>query len=153
VDGARSHPVVPGWLLLVLRVVGAALLAAMAWIHLGLWNDGYSSIDWIGPLFMVNTIAGFGMAVAVLVAPQRWLAAVAALGALLLAGTLGALWLTVWVGLFGFQESTQADMFWETVWVEAVGTVVLAALAVLAFPRLRVTSDAASRADRVRVRG
>jgi len=152
VDGARSRPAAPAWLLLVLRVVGAALLVAMAWIHLDLWNDGYDSIDWIGPLFLVNVVAGFVMAIAVLAAPQRWLAPVAALGSLLLLGTLGALCLSVWVGLFGFQESTKADLFWETVWVEAVGAVVLAVLAVLAFPRSRLTAGAQDRADRVRVR-
>lgn len=147
-DGARSGPAAP---LLLLRLVGAGLLAAMAGIHLYLWNDGYSTIDWIGPLFMVNAVAGFAMALAVLLAPRRRLAVVAALGALLQAGTLGALCLATWVGLFGFRESTRAELFWETVWVEAAGAVVLAVLAVLAFPRTRV-APAASPVDRVRVR-
>jgi hypothetical protein len=133
-------------------VVGAGLLAVMAGIHLHLWNDGYDTIDWIGPLFLVNVIAGFGMCLAVLAAPRRWLAAVAALGALLQAGTLGALILTTWVGLFGFQESTQAELFWETVWVEAAGAVVLAVLAVLAFPRTRSATAATSRTDGVHAR-
>jgi hypothetical protein len=152
VDGTRSRPAATRPLLLLLRIAGAALLVAMAWIHLDLWNDGYRTIDWIGPLFMVNVVAGFAMALAVLLAPQRWLSAVAALGALLLAGTLAALCLSVWVGLFGFQESTRAELFWETVWVEAAGTVVLAALAVLALPRQRVFRGGRNRADRVRVR-
>jgi hypothetical protein len=39
------------------------------------------------------------------------------------------------VGLFGFVESTQADWYWETVWIEVAGTVVLAALAFLAARR------------------
>ncbi|MGY1742230.1 MULTISPECIES: hypothetical protein [unclassified Blastococcus] len=150
-DGTSGRPAAP-WLVLLLRVVGAGLLVAMAGIHLYLWQDGYDTIDWIGPLFMVNVIAGFALALAVLAAPGRWLAAVSALGALLQAGTLGALCLSVWVGLFGFQESTRAELFWETVWVEAAGAVVLAVLAVLAFPRSGVTRGTPSRTDRVRVR-
>ncbi|MGY1771834.1 hypothetical protein [Blastococcus sp. SYSU D00813] len=151
-DGTSSRPAASRPLLLLLRIAGAALLVAMAWIHLDLWGDGYRTIEWIGPLFVVNVVAGAAMALAVLLAPERWLSAVAALGALLMAGTLGALFLSVWVGLFGFQESTRAELFWETVWVEAGGTVVLALLAVLALPRQRVSRGGRSRADRVRVR-
>ena len=151
-DGVRSRPALSAPVLWLLRFVGAGLLAAMGGIHLYLYDDGYSGIDWIGPLFMVNAVAGFAMAVAVLLAPTRWLPAVAALGALLQIGTLGALVLTTWVGMFGFQESTKAELYWETVWVEAAGFVVLAALAVLSLPRTRVFPGAASRADRVRVR-
>ena len=46
----------------------------------------------------------------------------------------------------------RAELFWETVWVEAVGAVVLAVLAVLSFPRARTTRGTPSRTDRVRVR-
>jgi fluoride ion exporter CrcB/FEX len=147
---ARSRPVAPRSLLLALRILGAGLLAAMAGIHLKLWNDGYSTIDWIGPLFLVNVVAGFLLGVAVLGAPQRWLAPVAALGALMQAGTLGALLLSVWVGLFGFFESTEASLFWPTVVVEFAGAVVLAVLAALAFLRSRAVAPAASRSERVR---
>jgi hypothetical protein len=135
---------------LVLRVVGAGLLVAMAGIHLYLWNSGYSSIDWIGPLFLVNVVAGLLLGVAVLLTPRRRLTAVAALGAMLQAGTLGGLLLSVWVGLFGFHESTKASMFWSSVWVEAAGAVVLGALAVLAFLGDRRATPAAGTAERVR---
>jgi hypothetical protein len=136
--------------LLVLRVVGAGLLVAMAGIHLYLWNSGYSGIDWIGPLFLVNVVAGLLLGVAVLLAPRRWPAAVAALGAMLQAGTLGGLLLSVWVGLFGFHESTKASMFWPSVWVEAAGAVVLGALAVLTFLGDRRATHASITAERVR---
>jgi hypothetical protein len=149
---AENPPAALRPLMLLLRLVGAGLLAAMAGIHLHLWLDGYRDIDWIGPLFLVNVVAGFAMCLAVLFSPQRWLSAVAALGALLQAGTLGALCMTVWVGLFGFQESTKAELFWETVWVEGFGAGFLAILAVLAYPRGRVSADGSGRADRVRAR-
>ena len=52
----RRHPsTATEW---ALRALGAALLAAMAWIHLHLWLDGYRTIDVIGPAFLLNTLAG-----------------------------------------------------------------------------------------------
>ena len=118
-----------------LRVLGALLLAAMGWIHLDLWLDGYRSIDWIGPAFLLNTIAGFGLAVLLLVTPRPLLMWVAALGALTALGTLGGLLLATTVGLFGFVESTDADLWWESFWVEIAAVVVLGALAALAARR------------------
>ena len=118
-----------------LRGVGAVLLAAMAWIHLRLWLDGYSGIDVIGPAFLLNTVAGFGLAAVVLVTPRRFLPWVAALGALACAGTLGALLLSTTAGLFGFTETTAASLWWESFWVELSGAIVLAILAALAARR------------------
>jgi hypothetical protein len=118
-----------------LRVVGALLLAAMGWIHLDLWLDGYRTIDVIGPAFLLNTIGGFGLAALLLVTPRRFLPWVAALGALFCAGTLGALLISTWWGLFGFKETTAASLWWESFWVELAGFVVLAALAALAARR------------------
>jgi hypothetical protein len=114
---------------LVLRVLGAALLAAMAAIHLYLWTQGYKTVSIIGPAFVLNAIAGFVLAIGVLLTPRRLLGWVAAAGALLELGTFGALMLSITVGLFGFHETTAAELFWETVAVELVGTVVLAVLA------------------------
>jgi len=148
VNRSRAQSARP--LLLLLRVVGAGLLAAMAGIHLYLWNSGYSTLPWIGPLFLVNVVAGLLLAVAVLVAPRRGLAAVAALGALLQAGTLGALMLATWVGLLGFVESTRAPLFWPSVFVEAAGAVVLALLAALEFRGTRASGASSSTAPPMR---
>ena len=122
-------------LIWALRILGAALLAAMAWIHLDLGLDGYRNIDVIGPAFLLNTIAGFGLAALTLVTPRPLLKWVAALGALTALGTLGGLLLSTTVGLFGFVETTAADLWWESFWVEVAAAVVLAALAVLAARR------------------
>lgn len=122
-------------LLWALRLLGAALLAAMGWIHLDLWLAGYRGIDVIGPAFLLNTVAGFGLGVLLLVTPRPLLRWVAALGALTALGTLGGLLLATTVGLFGFVESTAADLWWESFWVEIAAAVVLAALAVLAARR------------------
>jgi hypothetical protein len=122
-------------LLWALRVLGAVLLAAMGWIHLDLWLDGYRTIDVIGPAFLLNAIAGFGLAVLLLVTPRQLLAWVAGLGALTALGTLGGLLLATTVGLFGFVESTAARLWWTSLWVEIAAIVVLGALAALAARR------------------
>jgi hypothetical protein len=140
---ADRRPAVAPPVVLVLRVLGAGLLVAMAWIHLYLWGQGYSGIDVIGPAFLLNAVLGFVLAAAVLGTPRRLLGWVAAAGALLQAGTLGALFLSVTVGLFGFVETTAASLFWETVAVEAAGAFVLAVLALVrvreSVPRREVT--------------
>ena len=124
-----------GAALWALRVLGAALLLAIAAMHIYLWQQGYRNIDVIGPAFLLQSAIAVGGALLVLVAPRRLLPWAAVLGALFCLGSLGALILSTTVGLFGFVESTQADFYWETVWVEVAGAVVLAALAVLAARR------------------
>ena len=84
-----------------LRVAGAALLAATGGIHFDLYLTGYRSIPTIGWLFLLQVIAAFGLAAAVLVTGSR-LAAAAGAGFAL--STLGGYLLSVWVGLFGFRE-------------------------------------------------
>ena len=123
---------------LALRIVGAALLVGVAVIHLYLWQQGYDSIDVIGPAFLLDTVLGFGGALLVLITPLRWLPVAAVLGALLCLGTLVALIASTTVGLFGFVESTQAQLWWESFAVEAAGFVVLVALAFSARRRTRL---------------
>ncbi|MGY1809016.1 hypothetical protein ACI8AF_16730 [Blastococcus sp. SYSU D00669] len=126
-----------GALIWVLRLLGAAALVGLAWIHWYLWQQGYDSIDVIGPSFLASVVLGIGGALLVLVTPLRWLPVAAVLGALLCLGTLGALIVSTTVGLFGFKESTAAELWWESFWVEAAGFVVLAVLAVVAARRRR----------------
>lgn len=121
-----------GTLTWVLRLAGAALLAAMGWLHLDLWLDGYRSIQLIGPAFLLNAIAGFVLAVLLLITPRRLLTWTAALGALVAAGTLAALLVSTTVGLFGFVESTAAPLWWATFWIELAAVVVLGVLTVVA---------------------
>jgi len=122
---------VPGAVVWGLRILGAALLAAMAWIHLDLWLDGYRTIDVVGPAFLLNALAGFGLAALLLVTPRSLVGSVAVLGILTAAGTVAGLLLATTVGLFGFVESTAAALWWESFWVEVAAVVVLAGLAVL----------------------
>src|ERR1700683_4764965 len=105
-----------------LRVAGAGLLAATGGIHLDLYLTGYRSIPVIGWLFLLQVIAAFGLALAVLASGSR-LAAAAGAGFAL--STLGGYLLSVWIGLFGFKEvRTTAGI--------VAGVIEVAAFAVLA---------------------
>src|SRR5437870_7983074 len=100
---AREHAQrpAPGWPAVILRVTGSGLLIATAAIHLDLYLTGYRTIPTIGWLFLLQVIAGFALALAVLVTGSR-LAAAAGAGFAL--ATLGGYLLSVWFGLFGFKE-------------------------------------------------
>jgi predicted lipoprotein with Yx(FWY)xxD motif len=82
-------------------IAGAALLVASGAIHLDLYLTGYRTIPTIGRLFLLQVIAAFALAVAILVT-RHWLAAAA--GALFALSTLGGYLLSLRVGLFGFTE-------------------------------------------------
>ena len=84
-----------------IRLPGAGLLAATGAIHLDLYLTGYRSIPTIGWLFLLQVIAAFGLAAAVLATASRLIAAAGAGFAL---ATLGGYLLSVWTGLFGFTE-------------------------------------------------
>ena len=86
---------------LVLRIGGAALLAAAGAVHLDLYLTGYRSIPTIGWLFLLQTITAFGLAILIAVS-RSWL--VSAAGAIFALSTLGGYLLSVWIGLFGFRE-------------------------------------------------
>src|SRR5713226_9305394 len=114
------------WPQLGLLVAGAGLLAATGAIHLDLYLTGYRSIPTIGWLFLLQVIAAFGLATAVLVSGSR-LAAAAGAGFAL--STLGGYLLSVWIGLFGFKEiRTTAGIVAGVIEVAAFAA--LAALAV-----------------------
>jgi hypothetical protein len=63
-----------------LRLAGAGLLAAAGAIHLDLYLTGYRTIPTIGWLFLLQVIAAFALALAVLVTGSRLAAAAGAGG-------------------------------------------------------------------------
>jgi hypothetical protein len=113
------------------RVAGAALLGATAGIHADLYNTGYRSIPKIGPMFLAWVISAAILCLLVIGAPRKLLAPVAAAGALLEAGTAVGLVIFTNFTIFDFRESTQAPHYWQSIVVEGVGFVVLAALAAM----------------------
>jgi len=86
---------------LLLRLAGAGLLFATAGLHLDLYLTGYRTIPTIGPLFLLQVIAGLGLGLLVLVTGNRL---VALAGAGYAVATLGGYLLSVQFGLFGFRE-------------------------------------------------
>jgi hypothetical protein len=93
------------WTVLVLTATGAGFLVWSGVIHLMLWSDGYKDISVIGPLFLVQGIVSIILGVAIVA--FRWLALLAA-GAVAGIATAVGLLLSVYVGLFGYQESLSA---------------------------------------------
>lgn len=120
-----------------LRGVGAAALLVSAGVHLYLWFDGVRHQS-VGPMFLVNVVAGATLAV-LLLRWEHWVPAlltagfgVATLGAFVIASTVGLLGVhTVWAG--------------GSVWTAAVAEVVCIAVGgVLLLPALPATSLHAS---------
>jgi hypothetical protein len=130
----------------IIALAGAALLIWSGVIHLQLWADGYRSISVIGPLFLVQGVGSIVIAAALAV--LRRLALIVA-GALTLAATAGGLLLSVYVGLFGYQESLAVPYAQSSLVIEFTGAALLTALAIflLAMPtRNGVTRGSNARA-------
>jgi predicted lipoprotein with Yx(FWY)xxD motif len=116
-----------------LRVAGAGLLAATAAIHLDLYLTGYRTIPTIGWLFLLQVIAGFGLAAAVLAWGSR---IAAAAGAGFAVATLGGYLLSLWAGLFGFTEvRTTAGIVAGIIEVAAFAALAVLALAPAEHPQ------------------
>jgi hypothetical protein len=132
------RPMAPGrggrWAAALLRLGCAALLAWIGYIHLHLWLEGYRHIPTNGPLFLLDAVAGFILAAVVLAWP-RPLAGLLAAG--YTAATLGALLISLSVGLFGFRESISASYVTESLVIETITALALLGWAVLvtAIPR------------------
>jgi hypothetical protein len=104
-----------------LRALTAAGVLLSADIHLVLYIEGYDQIDVVGPMFLLNAVAGFVIGVLVL-AWRHWLPLLAALG--FGAATLLAFYLSTTVGFFGVNETlggTQQVLAAVSEWVAVVG--------------------------------
>jgi hypothetical protein len=117
---------------------GSVLMVVSAAIHLHLWESGYRHIPTIGPLFLLQGVAGVLLAIAVAVV-RRPVAALA--GAAFVASTIGGLVLSVEIGLFGFKDSLGAPWAAASLTVEAAAFLILVAAALVGI-------HAAGRGDR-----
>ncbi|GAB3613755.1 hypothetical protein [Humibacter ginsengisoli] len=106
------------------RILSVIVLVFVGGIHLFLVFDGVGGL--LGTLFVLNSVAAFVLAIAILVFRDRLLQAALALGLLFLIASLLALWLALTVGLFGIREVWTFTLVPETVVVESVGIVILA---------------------------
>ncbi len=120
---------------LALEVAGAGLLLASGGMHLDLYLTGYREIPTVGDLFLVQVIAAFAMALAVLALRRRL---VDAAGSLLSIGTLaGYVAFRMWT-IFGFREvGTEAGT--------TAGIIEIAAFVVLATSALLGSARSATR--------
>ncbi len=110
-------------------VAGGALLVWSAFIHFHLWHDeGYHAIATIGPLFLLQSIAGLLTGLAVVAVRRLW---VAVLGAGFALATVAGFLISLEHGLFGFKDSWQAPFAHEAFAVELAAAVVLGTAAVL----------------------
>ncbi len=90
------------WPFDVARGLTAAGVLLSADVHFDLWYaGGFRELSTIGPLFLLNSIGGLVVGVA-LVCWRHWLPPLAAVG--FGAATLSAFWVSVTVGLFGLKE-------------------------------------------------
>lgn len=87
----------------VSRGLAAAGVLLSAAVHLDLWDlQRFRDIPTIGPMFLLNVLAGLAIGVLVL-AWRHWLPALAAAG--FGAATVLAFWISVVHGLFGLKET------------------------------------------------
>lgn len=103
-----------------LRGVTAAGLLLSADIHLVLFVEGFRDLDVVGPLFLLNAVAGLVLGLLVLVW-RHWLPLLGAVGFGTL--TLLAFYLSATVGFFGVNETvggTQQVLAAVSEWVAVV---------------------------------
>ncbi|MGH3578864.1 MAG: hypothetical protein ACRDU0_15080 [Mycobacterium sp.] len=99
------------------RLACAGLLIWIGVIHLHLWIEGYRYIPTNGPLFLVDSLVAFLLAAVLIVLPRPVIGLLAA-GFLL--STLGALVISINLGLFGFRESASASFVQASLALESV---------------------------------
>jgi hypothetical protein len=147
--GSGGRPAVA----LLLRLGCVALLAWIGYIHLHLWQEGYRQIPTNGPLFLLDAMAGFILA-SVLLAWPRPLAGLLAVG--YTASTLGALIISLTVGLFGFRESISASYVAQSLTIETITVLALLTWTALAArppqPATRARNHSLSQASPTKVR-
>jgi hypothetical protein len=128
--------------LLAARAAAAIALVAVGGDHLYEYSvDSYSAIPTIGVLFLLNAIAGFGLAAAVLVPFERFLArrtalrvtaGIAVAGIALAASSLVALFISESAPLFGFMETGYRTTIMIAIIAEVAAIVSLVAVVALA---------------------
>src|SRR3954451_13820390 len=124
-----------------LRIVGAVALVVSAAVHLYLWFDGVRQQS-VGPMFLVNVVAGVVIAV-LLLRWEHWVPAFLTLGFGL--ATLGAFTIASTVGLLGVHTEWAGG----SVWLAAASEVVCIAVgAALLLPRRASTPMAAGAGGR-----
>ena len=129
--------------------LGGGMLVWSAAIHYHLWSepDGYRSIATIGPLFLLQSIAGLVIGVGIVVVRRLW---AALLGIGFAATTVAGFLVSVTHGLFGFQDSWLAPFAKQAFAIEVVAAalLVVAGVLCLAAPSRRTPRPTAAGPER-----
>jgi hypothetical protein len=105
-------------------LVGGLMIIWLGYIHFHLWQSvGYRRIPTIGPLFLVQSIAGVVIGLLVIATRRVW---AALLGAGFAVATLAGFLISVLNGLFNFKDS------WSAPYAHLAFEVEIATVAVLA---------------------
>ena|ERR1043166_8529467 len=120
-----SRGTAPVW---ALCLVDAALLVTSGVIHLHFWQIAYRNVHILGPLFLVQLIAAFVLALA-LVVTRHVLVVLAALG--LMAGTIIGFILVRTGSLFGFHLGFTSSLAAFVLVAEIAAVLLLAATALV----------------------
>jgi hypothetical protein len=121
--GPRRLTKSTGWAAAAAYLVGGLLLVWSAYIHIRLWkSEEYRHIPTIGPLFIVQSIVGMVIGVAVVAVRRVW---AALLGVGFAVSTMAGFLLSVEVGLFGFQDTWSAPFAEEAFMIEIASIVAL----------------------------
>ena len=122
-NGPKQSSQLAGLAATVAFVVGGLLLVWSSYIHFHLWNsEGYRHIATIGPLFLLQSIAGLVLGV-LLIAIRRVWAALLGMGFAL--STLAGFLISVEHGLFGFKDSWQAPFANQAFAIELTAAAIL----------------------------
>lgn len=100
----------------LLTWAGSGLVFVSAVLHFHLWDsDGYDHIPTIGPLFLMQAIVGWVLALATSLL-RHW--ALTFFEACFALATVGGLLISVNFGLFGFQDTMSSPFAWLSLGVE-----------------------------------
>ncbi|HEY3529608.1 MAG TPA: hypothetical protein VGK78_10680 [Nocardioides sp.] len=132
---------------MTVRILAAIAVLVSAYVHLYEWLSGMRHVNVIGPLFVVNIVAGVVIAV-LLFTWKHWFAPFLAFG--MGATTLGGFAIaTTSAGLFGDHEKWQGPY----IWVAAASEVVAILAGLYATTREIRTSQTSERRERRTVAG
>ncbi len=122
----------------IMRRLGALALVVVGGVHLQQYLAGYSDVPTIGALFILNAIGAFAVAAGLLAPIGRFLGdrparlatgGLAAVGVMIAAGALAALFVSESQPLFGFMEDGYSTPIVIAIAAEALTTILLAPVA------------------------
>jgi hypothetical protein len=111
---------------------GGVLVIWLSYIHFHLWQDGYRHIATIGPLFLVQSIAGLLIGLLVIAIRRVW-SALLGIGFVLV--TMAGFLISVEHSLFGFTDSWAAPFAGLAFTIEIATVAALAVAAVVCLTR------------------